>query len=130
MAAAERGFAWTGLDAAHGLALASAARDTLHAEQETIKRQIAECKLLLATLMDADDEARGRLEEANDQVGYMVAAINEEGLEIRFRREDYRPASYLLLSDMRSDGLAPSSDADPEPNYLSESESDEGGSDC
>ena len=79
MVAAERGCTWTSLDAPLALALSHAARDTLMAEEDTINLKIAECETLLSTLRDSSEAARGRVKDADEQVGSVLQVFKEKG---------------------------------------------------
>lgn len=96
MVATERGIDWTNLDLPLALALAQAAHSTLEAEKEAVKKRIAECEAMLATLHDTYDDAHGRAEEAATQVDCVMSIVDEQGLQINLAEQIPKPQTIVL----------------------------------
>ncbi|KJA15177.1 hypothetical protein HYPSUDRAFT_208101 [Hypholoma sublateritium FD-334 SS-4] len=109
--AAERGQDWTSLDGSFALAVARAARDALAAEEDAANKRIIECQHMLATLQDARDEARGRVKEADFQVGSIMSFFKRAGLELDSRDQTFETYP-LLLTNAFEDSSSP-----PSPNF-------------
>ncbi len=108
--AAEKGMDWTSLEGPLALALATAARATIIAEEQALERRILECQHLLTTLEDSRDEARGRICEATYQVGSLLNFFKTAGIPIEHDDATFQPSSLLLdhESDDDSSSAAPS----------------------
>jgi hypothetical protein len=85
MLASRTGFSWSSLEPQLGLALARAARDTLMAEEETVKLRIRECENLLATLKDTLDDTHARVTDAHNQIASIMSFIDQQGIQINLR---------------------------------------------
>jgi hypothetical protein len=94
MLASQKGLNWTSLDPQLALALARAARDVMMAEEETAKLKIVECKNLLATLEDTLDDARARVEDAQQQIGSVLSFFDQQGIQV-----DLRPLHFEVFQD-------------------------------
>ncbi|KJA27802.1 hypothetical protein HYPSUDRAFT_197960 [Hypholoma sublateritium FD-334 SS-4] len=125
MCVAEQGLAWTALDAQLALALARAARDTLHAEEDAARKRVTECERLLATLADASDDARACAQEADEQVNALLAYFGRAGLQVDLSARNYEPADTSLLYRARVDDVSVSSRSDS-----ADSDDEQSGSDA
>lgn len=127
--AAENGLEWTSLDEKHALGLARAVVDTLEAEEEAVKRKIAEGECLIATLKDAREEAKECAEDASSQVAALLSYFERAGMEVDQAPLTYEPSEAVLLcmaslKERDEDDGIPMSRSDSE----DESDFDESGS--
>jgi hypothetical protein len=124
MLASQKGLNWAALDPQLALALARAARDTLMAEEETAKLKILECKNLLATLKDTLDDARARVEDANQQISSIITFFDQQGIQINLRPLHFEPLQDHSLQDhpLSSDSDSISDHSQSEESFPDEDE--------
>ncbi|KAF8164423.1 hypothetical protein BJ912DRAFT_934956 [Pholiota molesta] len=115
--AASQGSNWSSMEPQLALALARAARDTLIAEENTLKLRVTECQRQLETLTDDLDYAHVRVQQAHLQVGDLMESLFKLQIPVDYRPLDLRISSMASLEgDDSDDHIGSDSETDSDSN--------------